>query len=523
MMTRSETEHPKATQPSLRAGIIDIGSNSIRLVVYESESGGSYRVLTESREAARLSALVTADGIMPSPAIHSVVPVLRQFTEICKAYGATQIRAVATAAIRNAANSGQIIEILNREAGLDIELLPGEMEGHYGFIGVVNKIDIAEGFIIDIGGGSTEITLFQERRRVSSFSFPFGAVNMNVRFGGKKGEWNEDDIKDLEQFILAEAQKHPWMSEHPDLDLVGLGGTIRGLGKMDQRRRNYSLPYTHNYVMQGEDVDHFYESLPSMDNNRRKRVPGLSKSRIDIIIPGMIILRTLFRHMKAKRYIVSATGLREGLFFELLSPEQAVHESVLEFELRALLANTPQQRQLHLRQTEQFSRILYEALCEGSEDAWNRRLLRVAAWTYQSGTEISYIDYEEHTQYLLTKRPLAGLTHREIILTALIAGIAAKFKWRKSTTAQTYKDILQEGDEERTRRLGVVLQMAAALDSSETQAITNLNCKRDGDHFEMELTCRTEAFMEIRDLKAASKDFEKEWNVKIDLKILSES
>lgn len=520
MTTIPETIRAEAVQTCLRAGIIDIGSNSIRLVVYESESGGSYRVLTESREAARLSALVTPDGIMPSPAIHSVVPVLRQFTEICEAYGATQIRAVATAAIRNASNSEQIIEILNRETGLSIELLPGEMEGHYGFIGVVNKIDIKEGFIIDIGGGSTEVTLFKNRRRESSFSFPFGAVNMSVQFGAN-GVWAEEHIRELENFIMAEARKHPWISEHPGLDLVGLGGTIRGLGKMDQRRRNYSLPYTHNYAMQGEDVDYFYHSLPSMDNNRRKRVPGLSKNRIDIIVPGMIILRTLFRHMKASRYIVSATGLREGLFFELLHPTQAVHEDVLEFELRALLANQPKPRQRHLRQTERFAGILYEALGEGGENAWNRKLLRVAAWTYQTGTEISYIDYEEHTQYLLTKRPLAGLSHREIILTALIAGIAGKVKWRKSATALTYKDILLPKDDERTQRLGAVLQMAAALDSSETQAVTDLKAKRSGDRFELELTCRTEAFMEIRDLKAAAKDFEKDWNVKVGLKIKS--
>ncbi|WP_172254140.1 Ppx/GppA family phosphatase [Saccharibacillus deserti] len=520
MTTVPEINRPEAGQVSLRAGIIDIGSNSIRLVVYESESGGSYRVLTESREAARLSALVTPEGIMPSPAIHSVVPVLRQFTEICEAYGATRIRAVATAAIRNASNSDQIIEILNRETGLDIELLPGEMEGHYGFIGVVNKIDIATGFIVDIGGGSTEVTLFRERQRVSSFSFPFGAVNMNVRFGGS-GPWTEERMGELEHFILEEAQKHPWMSEHPGLDLVGLGGTIRGLGKMDQRRRNYSLPHTHNYVMQDEDVDYFYHSLPGMDNNHRKRVPGLSKNRIDIIVPGMIILRTLFRHMKASRYVVSATGLREGLFFELLHPEQAVHENVLEFELRALLSNMPRPRQLHLRQTERFARILYEALGEGGENEWNRKLLRVAAWTYQTGTEIGYIDYEEHTQYLLTKRPLAGLTHREIILTALIAALAAKVKWRKSVTAQTYKDILLPKDDERTRRLGAVLQLATALDASETQAVTELTAKRSGDRFELTLTCRNEAFMEIRDLKAAARDFEKEWNVKIGLKIKS--
>ncbi|NGZ75367.1 Ppx/GppA family phosphatase [Saccharibacillus alkalitolerans] len=520
MTTISESLRPEAERTSLRAGIIDIGSNSIRLVVYESSGGGSYRVLTESREAARLSALVTPDGIMPSPAIHSVVPVLRQFTEICEAYGVEQIRAVATAAIRNASNSGQIIEILNRETGLDIELLPGEMEGHYGFIGVVNKIDIAEGFIIDIGGGSTEVTLFKDRRRVSSYSFPFGAVNMNVRFGGS-GSWTEERVRELESFVLAEARKHPWMSAHPGLDLVGLGGTIRGLGKMDQRRRNYSLPHTHNYVMQGEDVDHFYHSLPGMDNNRRKRVPGLSKSRIDIIVPGMIILRTLFHHMKASRYIVSATGLREGLFFELLHPEQAVHDNVLEFELRSLLASQPEPRQRHLQQTERFARILYKELGEGEEDAWNRKLLRVAAWTYQTGTEIGYIDYEEHTQYLLTKRPLAGLTHREIILTALIAAIAAKVKWRKSVTAQTYKDILLPKDEERTRRLGAVLRMAVALDASETQAVTDLAAKRRGDRFELKLSCRTEAFMEIRDLKLATKDFENEWNVKLELKIES--
>ncbi|UJF34738.1 Ppx/GppA phosphatase family protein [Paenibacillus hexagrammi] len=157
-------------------GVIDIGSNSIRLVIYE-HFGGSYRVVSEHKNAARLSERIGQDGLMKMQDILSIVPTLSHYATLCRSYKVTDMRVVATAAIRNAGNSQEIVRVLDEHTGLQIEVLSGEEEARYGFLGVINTIDIQDGLIIDIGGGSTEVTLFRDRMLVYSHSFPFGAVN----------------------------------------------------------------------------------------------------------------------------------------------------------------------------------------------------------------------------------------------------------------------------------------------------------------------------------------------------------
>lgn len=502
-----------------RVGIMDIGSNSIRLVIYETGDGGGYQVLKECRESARLSAIVTPEGDMPLEAVSVIVPVLKQFAEVSVAYEVEEIRAVATAAIRNASNGEEVIDYLNRETGLTIELLPGEMEGHYGFIGVVNRIDIEDGYIIDIGGGSTEITLFRDRARVSSVSFPFGAVNMNVRFGNETtGRWEESSVEELRQLVLDAAQKHEWISEHPDLPMVGLGGTIRAVGKMHQRKLKYSLEQIHHYTLEAEDTDYYYQQLPAMSNDQRKRIAGLSKTRSDIIVPGVIILNTLFRYMHCSHYVISGTGLRDGLFFEWeRGKDNAIVEDVLEYEIGAALHGEPLPRQRHLRWVQQLSSELYEALGEGQEDVSNRKILRTASLMYRVGMKIGYHDFEEHTRYLLTTRAVAGLNHRETVLVAFIAIFGSKGKIKKRRISTEYADILHPKDEERIRRLGAVLQLAAAMDVSETQPVDRLVAVRKGRDFELTVHCHTEASMETHEITEAVRDLEKEWDVRVRL------
>ncbi|WP_052723922.1 Ppx/GppA family phosphatase [Paenibacillus wulumuqiensis] len=507
------------TMEHSRVGIMDIGSNSIRLVIYETSPSGGYTVLKECRESARLSAIVTPEGQMPLEAVSVIVPVLRQFVEVSQVYEVSEIRAVATAAIRNAVNGEEVIRYLNEHTGLTIELLPGEMEGHYGFIGVVNRIDIKDGYIIDIGGGSTEITLFQKRKRVATVSFPFGAVNMNVRFGNHtNGKWDEKSVSELQALVLEAAREHPWISSNPGLPLVGLGGTIRAVGKMHQRKRKYSMEQIHQYTLQPEDTDYYYQQLPSLTNEQRKRIGGLSKTRSDIIVPGTIILHTMFRHMQCDHYIISGTGLRDGLFFEWdRGKDNAVLDNVLEYEIHAALSQEPLPRQRHLRQVDKLSVQLYEALGEGQGDAWNRKLLRTAALMHQVGMKVGYHEYEEHTRYLLTTRAVAGLDHRETVLVAFIAIFGSKGKIKKRRISVEYADILHPKDEERIRRLGALLQLAAAMDTSETQPVNRMTAVRKGRDFELTIHCRTEASMELNDITDAVKDLEKEWDVRVRL------
>nr|WP_250636795.1 hypothetical protein [Paenibacillus sp. IHB B 3084] len=180
-----------------KIGIMDIGSNSIRLVIYEMTETGAYRIVQECKEAARLSEKVGANGRMEREAVRSIAPLLNQFLTVCRMHGVIRMRAAATAAIRNAANSDEIVQWIAEDTGLTLEILSGEQEGYAGFLGVVNTMNVSDGIIIDIGGGSTEITLFRKRQRLHTVSFPFGAVNMNWRFGRevRNGEWSPSKLR----------------------------------------------------------------------------------------------------------------------------------------------------------------------------------------------------------------------------------------------------------------------------------------------------------------------------------------
>lgn len=143
-----------------RIGIIDIGSNSIRLVIYDTTREGGYKIIKECKYSARLSEKITKENRLEQKDMETIVPVLRQFKEICNAFAVETIRAGATAAIRNAANSSEIISFLSQSSSIPIEVISGHQEAYYGFLGVINAFNVEDGYVIDIGGGSTEITLF---------------------------------------------------------------------------------------------------------------------------------------------------------------------------------------------------------------------------------------------------------------------------------------------------------------------------------------------------------------------------
>ncbi|USB34336.1 Ppx/GppA phosphatase family protein [Paenibacillus sp. YPG26] len=502
-------------------GIIDIGSNSIRVVVYEVTSSGDYRVVHESKESARLSEKISADGRMEHEGILSIVPVLSEFRNICQSYECGRIRVAATAAIRNAVNADEIVDTLSKHTGLSIEVLSGTEEALYGFLGVAQGIGVSDGFIIDIGGGSTEITLFRNRELLHSVSLPFGAVNANYKFSTSSG-WTSLSSLGLIQELRELMRQHDWISNHPGLPLIGLGGTIRSLGKLDQRRNKYPLPMTHHYVLEEDSVNYYAEHLPSIPVDQRRRLPGLSKNRVDLIVPGVLILHTIFSCIKAKYCLISGTGLREGLLHDVLKTRLPEASEVVDRQVRSLLSFQSAVSPRHLNHVHQLSVQLLNELNPAMDEALAGRILHVSAMLYKIGASLWYHQYEKHTFYWLLNAPLGGLTHREIVLIALIAEFRAKNG--KQTSAEVYQNsILKEEDTKLTARLAALLQVAIALDASETQPVTSIIAKKENKTLTLKLNCRSQPFIELRELDAAAKVFQKAWDIKLKWEIQTSS
>jgi exopolyphosphatase/guanosine-5'-triphosphate,3'-diphosphate pyrophosphatase len=496
-----------------RIGIIDIGSNSIRLVIYEITETHAYHVIDESKESARLSERLDEAGCLRDEDLQYIVNILKRFKRLCDIHKVSLIRAAATAAIRNSHNGSRIAEQLTEQTGVTVQILSGAEEGRLGFLGVMNTMDIQDGFLIDIGGGSTEISLFRNRTLLDSVSFPFGAVNMMQTYGREKGI-DELAARAMIAMIEEVATQHPWIYQHPGLPMVGLGGTMRSLCNMDQRKKKYSLTLTHNYQLSDAEVDSWLTELRRLPFEQRKRIEGLSKDRADIIIPGLIILGTLHRLSGATHYIVSGAGLRDGIFYETYRPEAPQFSDVLEHSVQNLLGLHPMVSLTHVQHVERLAIRLFTLMHgERQIDEQAGTYLRTAALLYRIGITIHYYQYHKHTFYLIAHSRIDGLTHREILLCAFIASFKSEKRLKQS--AQLYKDVLRETDLELITKLGSLLQVAVALDRTETQVITDVNAQLVGKQLHLSVIACNDWHIERRELETLTKDFQDIWGVKM--------
>ncbi|NOU92348.1 Ppx/GppA family phosphatase [Paenibacillus sp. LMG 31456] len=497
---------------SRRIGIIDIGSNSIRLVIYEMNQLNAYRVIGEFKQSARLSQRIGPDNSLPPDDVQAIVGILSHFKQVCNANQVSEIRAAATAAIRNAANSQHIIQTLHYQTGIEVELLSGEDEARLGFLGMINSLDIPDGIVVDIGGGSTEVTIFRNRTRLKSVSFPFGAVNTGRRFS-TNGDCSEEQLKQIRHMVQEAVANEPWIKMHPGLPFIGLGGTIRSLSKINQKKQKYSLPVTHNYPISALDMDELMQWLSSLPNDKRKKVDGLSKERFDIIVPGMTLLQALFEATGSSHYVISGAGLRDGLFHEAFLPDHLASMSLLDHSARNLLALHSTAPVAHLEQVTANAAILFNALqsLHGLDDR-SLQVLRAAALLHRIGVAVNYYHFVKHSFYLIAHSRIDGLSHRE----TLICAAAATYK-TKNKTQQIYlqhKDILSDTDLDLIAKLGTILQLAIALDISEAQSIASFSAIIDPKDLLIHAQIKNDPSFELRGVESVQKEFSKIWGLK---------
>jgi exopolyphosphatase/guanosine-5'-triphosphate,3'-diphosphate pyrophosphatase len=497
-------------QNNRRIGIVDIGSNSIRLVIYELNPLRAYRVIGEFKKSARLSQKIGADNRLHTPDIQDIVLILTQFKLICRAHQVTEIRAAATAAIRNAANSQEVIDHLVRESGIMIELLSGEDEARIGFLGMSNSLDVKDGILIDIGGGSTEVSLFRNHKLENSASFPFGAVNTTRKFS-PDGNFDEEHLKNIQLMVIKTIAAEPWIGQNPELPLVCMGGTIRSLCKISQKRRKYSLPLTHNYTIDPAEMNVMMKWLPALSVEKRKKIDGLAKDRHDIIIPGMLILETIFQAARCSHYVISGAGLRDGLFYEkYLAGHHKSNTSILEQSTKNVLGLHSTAPPEHLEQVASHAVSLFDALQDTHNyDDRMRVCLHTSALLYRIGVSMNYYQFAKHSFYLIAHSRLDGLNHREILLCACIASF--KTRGRVQQIVNRHKDILVESDIDKITKLGTLLRLAIALDVSETQAIAAISARTNNGQLRIHAESKFDPSAERREVDDIQKDFAKAW------------
>ncbi|WP_104373060.1 Ppx/GppA phosphatase family protein [Desulfocucumis palustris] len=493
---------------STTVGIIDLGSNSIRLTLMQTGADGSYKLLDEIKETARIGENMGPERVIKPPAVERAVRTVRLLHRFSRANNVDTMFGVATAAVRSAVNGVQVLETIKNETGLSFRILSGREEARYAYLGVANTLDIKDGLVVDIGGGSTELILCRDRKMVCWASLPYGAVNLTENHLSAPGS-GTGGLERLESCLCSAWRELSWLESARGLELLGVGGTMRSLGRIDRKQINYSLNILHGYFLPSGRVNAICGLLRDMPVEQRKHIPGLSKERADIILAGAAAVSALLAFTGSPGIRISGSGVREGVFFEHFhggGPGPVV-DDVAGQSVQNFMSLYRVRRQ-HALQVAKLSLSLFDQLVSiHGYGSWERRLLGFAALLHDTGNVVSNFAHNKHTLYILLNARLDGLSHRETVLVALIAACHGKIELKP--LLQQYGDILEPGDDILVRRLGILVKMAENLDRSESGVVEELVCSIGEKEVLMKCKTRDDAGLEIRELYKNVTNFNK--------------
>lgn len=500
-----------------RLGVIDLGSNSARLMVAAYTPGHAFKITDEvSRRVRLVEGLAVSKQLQPS-AIRRAMEALQMFTTFCKANGITQVIPVATAAVRDAENCAEFLAQIKTVTGLKMRVLSGEREAYFGSLSAMNSLNVSTGLVMDIGGGSAEISRVQGRRFKNGVTTSLGAVRLT------EGYLTHDPIqlpeaRRLRRHLTETFEAFPWMRLGPGEVFVGLGGTIRALARMDRESRGYPLNLIHGYELELSRLERLITKLRGLRIKERPRqIRGLRADRADSIVAGAWVVTAAMRRAGANRLIVCGQGLREGILYQefLKSSASPILRCPREFSVLNL-ARLYGYEISHTQQVAKLALALFDQLHSvHGYGAPEREYLWAAAHLHDIGTVVDYYDHHKHSAYLILSAGLPGYSHREM---ALISRLCLYHR-KGNPELEPFTGLLERSDLERIRCLAAMLRLAECLDHSQSQAVRKLNVRISSHTIYLTIHVRTRAAgrMEIWEARRGADLFEAAFGRKLEI------
>ena len=443
-----------------RTAVADLGSNSFRLVVFGAEDGWWKRT-DEIYEAVRIGAGLEETGELSEDRMQRGLAVAEVFAHFCEATGIVNgdIAAVATSAIRDASNRDAFVS----RAPLPVRVLSVDEEAHYGYLAAVNSTTLTDGAVLDLGGGSLQLTHVEDREAREMGSWPLGAVRMTEHFLNGGGPTSKKQLKALRSHVAKELKDAPGGDR-----LVGIGGTVRNLAAAAAAAAGLPSIGIQGHVISRDCLAELVGELAALPPEERGQVPGIKPSRAEIILAGAAVVLAVMEEGGFEGLEATDAGLREGVFFERtfgLVPDVR-RASVLN------LASQYGQVNAHTKHVAKLALQMCEAL------GCDRELLWAAAMLHDIGMSVDYDDHHRHSRYLVLNGGLPGYSPREL---ALIAEMVRYHRKGMPSFGDDLEPWTEKGDQEILDRGATLLRLAEGLERSRDQIVRGVEVDTSGD------------------------------------------
>ena len=487
----------------MRIAAIDIGTNSVHMIIVRVRPDLSFEVVDREKVMVRLGAGGLDGKALTTEAMNAALQALSKFKRLAESHRVDEILAAATSATREARNGGEFLARVERETGIRPRVITGTEEARLIHQAAVYGVDVgsARAVVIDVGGGSTEITLGNATAIQAARSFKIGVIRLTERFVQSDPLSGRDERK-LSKHILSEIGRHCDQITTIGFDrVIGTSGTILSLGAVAATAAR-GVPPTElrNLRISAKQIRRLRKEIVTLGPEQRLTVPGLDPRRADLVVAGAVLLDTILRRLGAEELTLCDLALREGLVLDYIRRNRrqiAQVDKIPDVRRRSTLelAERCNYYAEHAQQVVRLALAIFDQTraVHGLTDR-EREWLEYAAMLHDVGGLISYARHHRHSYYLIKNGDLRGFHPDEIEVIALVARYH-----RRGTPKRSHDEYaeLPSALRKTVRLLSSILRVAESLDRSHAQTITGLELRDRGEDMLMQVHTGTDAELEV--------------------------
>ncbi|MCK9161946.1 MAG: Ppx/GppA family phosphatase [Arcobacter butzleri] len=393
--------------------IIDIGSNSMRMVVLKKTSRFGFHLINESRSKVKISeGCYQHGGNLQELPMQRAYDTLKSFLNISKALKSRKILCVATSALRDAPNKSIFLSRVKKELDLNIKVIDGSKEAYYGGVAALNLSHCDDFFTVDIGGGSTEFTIVKNRKIVDYISLDIGTVRLKELF------FDKNDIEGAKEYILQNLKKVPLLPNEIK-KVVGIGGSIRNFSKIFMENKRYPLDVLHGFEYKYCEHKEYFSNIIDANSDSELRRLGVKKDRFDTIKEGAFIFDNILSYFDVDSVVTSGVGVREGVYLcDLLRNQQDMFPANFNLSVRIFIDRFELDSKMTAYLGNNASKIFYALQPLHNLDEKYNSLLVVASKLYSIGTSLNFYKYSENSFDFILNGLNYGFSHEDKVLIA---------------------------------------------------------------------------------------------------------
>lgn len=471
-----------------RLGAIDVGSNSIRLLVADWDPAAGLTVVDEVKDQPRLARGLAATGRLDDAAVGRALAALERMRGVADRRGVRRLAAVATSAVREAENGEAFVHRVQTELGIPLRVIDPETEARLSYRSVAHHfaLDTQRTVVADIGGGSLEIIGAVRGVLDLTLSLPFGAVRLTeTALAGRKN--TRKAVVRLRRRVEKRLRRATAWKPWRGAQVVGSGGSFTNLARISAARRGLEISSVHGLHVTTAEVEHLLDWLAAMRPEQRRQVPGLNPERADIILAGLAVTAELLERLDSPELVVSAFGLREGLLLEMIGA--GLPERRDPTRLAREFAQRCQSDMRHVEQVRVLALQLFDRLAEPlGATPEERHLLETAAILHDVGQLMSYRKRHRYSMDMILHAERLSLSPQERLVVALVA----RFHRKEAPSRGVAEFAALAGAERQVvRRLAAILRVADGLDRGYGSVVAKVRLRLTGERLSIGLVAAT--------------------------------